>query len=175
MKNQKGFISTSLVITIIMLVSSIIFLMLERYTNNRDLTNTITTNTKQKLADAKFPNCNWGASPYLNILPSEEEAISSIILSCTHIGGISTDLSQLLTIETANEYFTTMNEENNAQEIILRNIKVLPVSNGYKIIIGLMSNTEGKYRIQLKKDKICTESENCNQEKTSQLIVVVKS
>ena len=170
MKKDKGFVATSLVITIVMLVSAIVFLILNKHNNNHDLTQSISNNAKAKLSEAKYPNCFWGATPFLGITGAEQ-ATSSIVLSCTHVDNIATELETLLTKDTIASYVEIKNSSGTQTLALTINwVKVLKVTNGYKILIEVGTAIEGDYYITLRENKICTADNYCNSKITSKAI-----
>ena len=167
--NNKGVISISLVLTIMMLVSAIILLIISRHENNRILTSHIINSSRTVLAEAKNPNCYWGNSPYMN-----SSAQSLILLTCTHIDEIETDLINELTTLTVSDYITVLDSELNPNNNIDVQVnKVVNTSYGYKIYLNLESTTAAKYFLKLNNNQICTKDNYCNKELISKEIIVI--
>jgi len=172
MKNNKGFVSTSIVITIIMLVSAIILLVLAKYDNTKDLTDMVASDAKARLLSANSPNCSWGTTPFLKTTNDGDDK-GTVILTCSHISGIKTNLQEELKTENIYQYISVLNE--NQQPTPNLNVSVVKVAltmSGYKVILELESNIAGRYFLSLNENEICTFKEKCNQKIISKIIMV---
>lgn len=163
--NNKGFISTALVITTIILAAAIILLLINKVETNSNFSSAIATNVKTKLVNAKSPHCFWGSAPYMTLF--QGVATSSILVSCFHIDGINSAIEEL-NIENLTSYF----EISNPAKISVTKVLVIPKTNGYNILLELSSVNAGKYTLKLKKNTIETNDGYYNLERISKFIVV---
>ena len=154
--NNKGFVSTALIITTIILASAIILLMIFKRETNSSFASNIATSIKIKLSQSKEPNCFWGSAPYMTLY--EGTATSTILLSCTHIDGILTNLPAILNTEIIPSTFISIYKENGVQtnDLQIKLVRIIPIINGYKIVIEVKSNILGNYYLRLNKEQIYT-------------------
>ena len=168
MNSRRGFIAIPLVLSIIIFATVIIFLMFNRLSNNKNFMVNIAQNVKGRLATAKKPNCTWSKAPFMKIIGTEDAA-ASMVLTCTHIDGISTNITETSMIN----YLRVLNASKaNTTDLRVKVVKVTATNNGYKIVLELKSKKIGNYYLRLISDQIMTKDNYKNLELDSGAIVV---
>jgi len=171
MKNNRGFIAIPLVLSIIIFATAVVYMMYSKYSSNSYLMVNIAQNVKKRLATTKNPNCVWGPSPFMKIFGTND-ASSSMLLTCSHMDGIETDLQAMTDAQISN-YIKILDQSGNpTTNFKLKIIKVNDIVIGYRIAFDLRSGVVGKYQLRLIEGKICTNDGYCNTELTSSYIEV---
>ena len=178
---KKGFISTSMVISIIVLAMAIIMVIITNRETNSILEATIAENVKTRLASTKVPNCVFGAAPYMILY--ENKASATIIMTCSHIDEFINDIKSEVTDETIDLYFSRhlLSDDtyiNNENDLKIRLIKAAPYPedslNQFRIVLEISSKNEGEYYLRLEKEKFKTKDGFDNREIRSKKILVVE-
>ena len=167
--NNKGFISMTTILTIIIAVSVILIINIDIKMQNNNLINKVKEDARQNIKKNEDPICLW--SPEIAMVKvGEKDAINTITLSCKHVDSlmISTSLDYLNNINNINEFFTI------PENLTVDYINAYEITGGYKIVLGLKSSIlSDNNTISLKKDLFCT-GNICNKELKSNNIKVVE-
>ena len=169
MNKNSGFVSTTLILTIIMLVSAIVFLVVMKNDANKNLNNYVAKNVKITLASANKPNCSWENISNIEI---DEEIIETITLTCTHLDDIATSIETEIPSNIDSYIKVTDSEKNETNNIEINNANINRIKQGYAIAFEIKANEIGKYNLILVENTICTTNGICNQEKISSIITV---
>ena len=178
---KRGFISTSMVISVIVLAMAIVMVMITTRETNSILETTIADNVRTRLVNAKVPNCMFGAAPYMVIYENKASAI--IIMTCSHIDGFMNDITSEVIKDNINDFFTKYKFDDdspivNNDDLEISLIKAAPYPNEsqfqFRIVLELTSKHVGEYYIQLEKEKFKTTAGVDNIEIISRKIIVVE-
>ena len=177
--NNKGFISMTSILAIIVSVSVVLILNIDIKMQNNNLLNKIKAEARTNIKKSDDPICVW--SPDINmVITAQGNPTNAITINCKHVKGININststleqslaLSELNQLQNIGNYFVIPNN------LEANYINAYEVSGGYKIILGLRSktNTPGNYNISLIEKKFCIKNTTiCNEQLTSNNINVV--
>lgn len=174
-KNNKGFVSVTTILMLVLTVSSLLLLNLSVLIDEKGLTNKIKSNSRNNITSSYEPYCYWSDETTL-VIPSDNKdnkASGTISLNCYHQNTIS--LNNLELKDLANkELYTSSSDKLSIDEI---NPSVLEGNYGYKVILSISSKDvtedENYYTVTLKKDIFCYENK-CNLDIVSNKIKVTK-
>jgi len=192
--DNRGFISTALVVSVSILAMILLLSIIRSFETNNFHAYNITRGARDRLTDAKNPNCSWGQTPFMKIHQTaamEEAGIdavatSAILLNCSHVDGINTH-SIPTDDEISNNWITIKRyNENIAEWQILDNnsmafnVEVANINTSgneasileIRIIFNLTSSLPGRYILVLERSSIYTFDEFGNIELTTREIVV---
>lgn len=161
MKNNRAFISTGLVVTIIILSILLIVIIMRSFGQVNTFSYNVTFRSRQRLANAKHPNCFWGTLPTMRLVGGI--ATSTITLQCTHVDGMrplayrGVDRPELY--ERILTWITRTNAANNqyaGNALQIDVIRVVAIPNGYRFVFSVEARAVGRYNLTLNENSLRT-------------------
>ena len=161
MKNNQGFISTTLVVSTIIISLLLILIIMNRSERISVFATNVTAQNRERLVDFKTPNCFWGNPPLMRIQPGQGIATSTIILQCTHVDGIQTLLNTphstiISWVNRRNANNRYVNIALNDPQFQIEVVRIIAIPNGYRIVFRLQSNNPGSYFLIFTQNRIRT-------------------
>ena len=158
MKNNKGFISTTMVVSVIILAIGLTFLIIRQFEVNSFFAHQYTQAARERLATTKHPNCFWGRPPLMRRHPTTGMATTVLTLECTHVDGIVTPTNAIVNNLTIRRRGNNNPIPNNIDNLQTRWLNLNLIPNGFQIAFEIQSRAPGDYSITLNANAIRTRS-----------------
>lgn len=175
--NNKGFISMTSILAIIVTISVLLILNIDIKMQNNNLLNKIKTDARENIQKATEPICEWSPEIYM-VKTSTNPAYNAITLTCKHVNNLN--FNSTINMDTFDKTCFNIIDENSSStnNIDIKSVSTYESSGGFTIILELNGNNISyNNKIILNKNIFCMNDNDkniCNKEIVSNPIHVVE-